>query len=313
MMLNIRRAQQEDRHSIMSVHVDAVTGIQTSFYTTEEIQAWAAPKKPESYEESIRSKEFFVAEADGVIVGFGILNQSTTEIEAVFVSPRAGRRGIGLELLQKLEQRARALGLDELRLNASLNAVPFYKRAGYVGQTQSKYRLSTGVEIGCVPMVKAMKREAELELVAIAQDGELSNPVTCASPWAAMVVEATVELYRRIGYQPPWIGYLAFENGTCVGSCGFKTPPQNNRVEIAYFTFPEHESRGIATQMASELVRLALDQMPAVTVAAQTLPEESASTSILKKLRFHLVSSLEHPEDGLVWEWQRRNTPAGGV
>jgi hypothetical protein len=41
-----------------------------------------------------------------------------------------------------------------------------------------------------------------------------------------------------------------------------------------------------------------------VTVAAQTLPEENASTSILKKLKFSFVGSVEHPEDGLVWEWQ---------
>lgn len=152
-----------------------------------------------------------------------------------------------------------------------------------------------------------------LDLVAIAHDGELPKPLTCASPWAAKVVAATVRLYQRVGYEPPWLGYLAFEDGTCVGTCGFKSPPQDNRVEIAYFTFPEHESRGVATRMASELVHLALDQTPEVTVAAQTLPEESASTSILKKLQFQFVGSLDHPEDGVVWEWQFRKTPARGA
>ncbi len=144
----------------------------------------------------------------------------------------------------------------------------------------------------------------ELELVAIRQGGELAKPVASVSPLAAEIMEATTQLYRAVGYEPPWVGYLAFENGACVGSCGFKSPPRNNRVEIAYFTFPGHESRGIATRMASELIRLALDKMPAVTVAAQTLPEENASTSVLKKLRFRLVGSVEHQEDGLVWEWQ---------
>lgn len=160
-MLNIRRARQEDCQSIMRVHVDAVSGIRTALYTTEEIQAWAAPKKPESYEELIRTKEFFVVEEDRVIVAFGVLNPNSSEVEAVFVSPRAGRRGIGLSVLQKLEERAHALGLEELRLNASLNAVPFYKRAGYVAQAESKYRLSTGVEIACIPMVKAITRSTQ--------------------------------------------------------------------------------------------------------------------------------------------------------
>jgi RimJ/RimL family protein N-acetyltransferase len=107
-----------------------------------------------------------------------------------------------------------------------------------------------------------------------------------------------------MGYEPPWIGYLAIEQETCVGTCGFKSPPHNNRVEIAYFTFPGYESRGVATRMASELIRLALGRMPAVTVAAQTLPEENASTSVLKRLQFRLVGTVEHPEDGPVWEWQ---------
>ena len=121
---------------------------------------------------------------------------------------------------------------------------------------------------------------------------------------AAEVVGATTQLYASAGYEPPWIGYLAFEADTCVGTCGFKSRPQDNRVEIAYFTFPEHESRGVATQMATELIRLAKAKLPAVIVTAQTLPEENASTSILKKLQFRITGTLEHPEDGQVWEWQ---------
>ncbi len=143
-----------------------------------------------------------------------------------------------------------------------------------------------------------------MELIAITETGEPATPIPSAPEIAASVVEATTRLYRAVGYEPPWIGYLAIENGACVGTCGFKSPPQDNRVEIAYFTFPGNESRGVATRMASELIRLAVEKMPAVTVAAQTLPEENASTSILKKLQFRLVGTVEHPEDGLVWEWQ---------
>ena len=148
-----------------------------------------------------------------------------------------------------------------------------------------------------------------LELLAITQNGQLARSVVAAPPIAAEIVEATVQLYRAAGYQPPWIGYLALENNICVGTCGFKSPPQNNRVEIAYFTFPEHEARGVATRMASDLIRVARAELPGVMVAAQTLPEESASTSILKKLGFRLVGTVEHPEDGTVWEWQLDNRP----
>ena len=147
-----------------------------------------------------------------------------------------------------------------------------------------------------------------MELVAITQSGELARPVRSTPPVAAQIVDAMTQLYRAVGYEPPWIGYFAIENDNCVGTCGFKSPPQNNRVEIAYFTFPGHESRGLATRMAAELIRLALAKMPTVTVAAQTLPEENASTSVLKKLQFRFVGTVEHPEDGLVWEWQLTET-----
>lgn len=157
-MLKIRKAQPEDCYSIAIVHVEAVKGIDTTLYTPEEIQAWSVPRKPESYAEAISSKEFVVAE-DGDIVGFGVLNQETAEVEAVYVTPGVGRRGIGREILRKLEQKASALGLKALRLNASLNAAPFYEKAGYVAQERSKYRLLTGVEIACIPMVKSMTRE----------------------------------------------------------------------------------------------------------------------------------------------------------
>ncbi|NOT49548.1 MAG: GNAT family N-acetyltransferase [Acidobacteria bacterium] len=144
----------------------------------------------------------------------------------------------------------------------------------------------------------------ELDFIEIPRDGRYSSPTTESPAIVSNIVGAMTALYGAVGYEPPWIGYLVRENGVFVGTCGFKSPPQDNRVEIAYFTFPEYESRGIATQMAYRLIRIALETRPHVTVAAQTLPEENASTSILKKLNFVFVDTVDHPEDGLVWEWQ---------
>ena len=142
-----------------------------------------------------------------------------------------------------------------------------------------------------------------MELIAIKEDEELAKTITSTPPVATDVVDAMKQLYNLVGFEPPWIGYFAVEDATCVGTCGFKSPPQDNRVEIAYFTFPEYEGRGVATRMAKGLIRMAIEQTPGVTVAAQTLPEENASTSILRKLNFRRVDIIEHPEDGMVWEW----------
>jgi len=122
--------------------------------------------------------------------------------------------------------------------------------------------------------------------------------------FASQVLEATANLYKSVGFEEPWVGYLAVENLIPVGTCGFKSAPRDKRVEIAYFTFPEFEGRGLATAMARELVAIAQRHEPGVVVAAQTLPERNASHRVLEKLGFEVVETIDHPDDGMVLEWQ---------
>lgn len=121
---------------------------------------------------------------------------------------------------------------------------------------------------------------------------------------ARYVCEQTAAAYRKTGFVRPWIGYLAEDDDQVVGTCAFKTPPQEGRVEIAYFTFPDHEGKGIATQMARLLIEKARSTDPSIGITAQTLPQENASTTILRKLNFSR-SGMAHDEDaGEVWEWR---------
>ena len=145
-----------------------------------------------------------------------------------------------------------------------------------------------------------------IELIKITKKGIPAKPI-CSdteeiSELIKEITSSTAELYATVGYVPPWIGYMAVEENECAGTCAFKAPPEKNRVEIAYFTFPGNEGKGIGTRMAQALVRTAFEAIPELVIAAQTLPEENASTSILKKLGFRFAAELEDPEDGKVWE-----------
>lgn len=146
-----------------------------------------------------------------------------------------------------------------------------------------------------------------MRLVPIDRAGTTAAPVQGAPETVAQVVEATVALYERRGFVPPWTGYLAVEGDAIVGTCGFAGPPHAGEVEIAYFTFPGHEGRGIAKRMAGSL--LAMTESAAaqqgVRYIAHTLPEDGPSTSILRALQFELEGPIQHPEDGLVWKWRR--------
>ncbi len=161
-MFVIRRATEEDAEAIGDVHRRSIRELCAVLYPPEVIEAWARPREPQHYSKRIREKDFFVAvDEGGAVIGFGVLNREACEVEAVYVHPEVKRRGVGLKLLRTLEELARASGIESLRLNASLNGVPFYERAGYAWLEQGAHRLANGVEIACVMMSKSLKVEAE--------------------------------------------------------------------------------------------------------------------------------------------------------
>jgi putative acetyltransferase len=79
-------------------------------------------------------------------------------VQGLYVSPSAGRRGVGRQLLRTLEERARAFGLESLGLDSSLNAVAFYERAGFEALERLTKTISPGVERASVRMSKRLPR-----------------------------------------------------------------------------------------------------------------------------------------------------------
>ncbi len=143
-----------------------------------------------------------------------------------------------------------------------------------------------------------------MNLIEISQTGEPAKPINGLPAIAGDFGSNYAAIYKKTGYIRPWTGYVAVIDSQCIGTCGFKSPPENGRVEIAYFTFPEYEGRGYATLMAHMLLEMARITDPHITVIAQTLPQKGASTRILEKIGFKLTGSIHHPEDGEVWEWE---------
>jgi ribosomal-protein-alanine N-acetyltransferase len=151
-----------------------------------------------------------------------------------------------------------------------------------------------------------------VELTPIGRSGEPGGLSIERSSLSQAVCTSTAEMYAKVGFAPPWIGYLAHVDGHVVGTCAFKGPPVAGRVEIAYFTFPSFERRGWATCMARQLYALAKATAPDVLVFAFTAPTPSASTSVLARLGFRFVGAVQHAEDGMGWEWHEplASTPA---
>ena len=144
---------------------------------------------------------------------------------------------------------------------------------------------------------------SRIRLIQIDRSGFPAEEIGPLPEVAQQSCAQTSDLYQRVGFHPPWIGYLALQDGNIVGTCAFTAPSRDDKVEIAYFTFPNFEGRGVATAMARELIVIARSTVPEILVTAHTLPQRNASNAILEKLGFKFFANIDHPEDGKVWEW----------
>ncbi|MFB6118228.1 GNAT family N-acetyltransferase [Halosegnis sp.] len=124
----------------MEVHVAAAEAGGARAYDEATAGEWAArgERSADDYPLEDPASHFVVA-SDGDVAGFGELVPDERAVRAVYVHPDHERRGIGTALLAHLEGYARALKLPKLHLQAWMNAVGFYKQAGYeqVGQGES--------------------------------------------------------------------------------------------------------------------------------------------------------------------------------
>jgi len=114
---------------------------------------------------------------------------------------------------------------------------------------------------------------------------------------------ATADLYRRVGFTPPWVGYVAVADDRPVGGGAFVGAPKDGSVEIAYFTLENEQGQGYASRTASSLVEIARLHSPGIGLKAFTLKEENASTRILRRLGFSMVGTAQDADAGEVWEW----------
>jgi GNAT superfamily N-acetyltransferase len=148
----IRLAAPDDANALADVHRAAVRGL-AGPYTATEIDAWIAGIESAGYVQAMQAGEvFFLAARDDTVLGFAA--RRAAEITALYVHPAATRQGVGGALLTAVEASAWADGHRTLRLDASLPAVPFYRRRGYREVSPVSHTLRDGTPLAAVRMDK---------------------------------------------------------------------------------------------------------------------------------------------------------------
>ncbi|WP_020654368.1 GNAT family N-acetyltransferase [Massilia niastensis] len=157
-MLLRRTATSADLVDLWDLRTRAVRATCAAHYPPDVIDTWCASAAPTALPLLVQAGGALVAEEDGRVVGYAILNTGTGEVDAVFVEPTHQGRGIALDLLRRLEAMACARRLPRMFLSASLNAVPFYERAGFRSVREEVYPHRSGIGIRSVFMEMPLPR-----------------------------------------------------------------------------------------------------------------------------------------------------------
>ncbi|MEX3815413.1 GNAT family N-acetyltransferase [Paraburkholderia sp. BR13439] len=152
-MLTIRKANRDDAFDAWDIRKTSVHAACAEHYPRAALSAWVDGSPGDKWV-SVVERDFYVAVDRGSVVGTGMLTLASGQVDAIFVRPSHMGRGTGRKMLDFLQALAAGHGLDAMRLDATLNAVPFYRNCGWSGDSVSTYRTARGLELACVPMTK---------------------------------------------------------------------------------------------------------------------------------------------------------------
>jgi putative acetyltransferase len=124
-----RLATLDDVPRLFEVRRRSILELAPPAMSIVEAETWAARLTLARMEERFRDLEVWIAEAGGVVAGWGGLRGDF--LESLYTAPEHAGQGIGSALLARLEGLMRERGVDAIRAEASPNALSFYLRRGY--------------------------------------------------------------------------------------------------------------------------------------------------------------------------------------
>ena len=155
-MLEIKRATPDDAERAFEIRREAIRGQCIGAYSAEQMALWTRGRASDGYS-VLMGKQFYMGWLNDEPVVTGMLDLADGEIGALFVLPAYMGQGLGKAMLAHLEGVARQQAIEQVVLDATLNAVSFYRACGYVGDEQAVYRSPSGLVLACVPMVKRLR------------------------------------------------------------------------------------------------------------------------------------------------------------
>lgn len=128
---NVRRWIPADTQELAELFRRSVREVASRDYRPAQIEAWAAaPGDSAAWDERMRARIVFVAEAAGRLMGF-IQFEPPDHIDMTYVHPEHQRMGVASALLAALETEVRSRGAAMLNVEASITSRPFFLARGF--------------------------------------------------------------------------------------------------------------------------------------------------------------------------------------
>ena len=125
--MQLRRYKQSDCRELAELFYNTVHTVNAADYNNEQLNAWATGHADlEAWNKSLLEHYSIVAVDNGIIVGFGDIDQMGY-LDRLYVHADYQGRGIATAICNKLEQSVSG----KIVTHASVTAKPFFEKRGY--------------------------------------------------------------------------------------------------------------------------------------------------------------------------------------
>ena len=126
-----------DTPVLAAIFVAAIEELTGDDYTQAQQEAWAAAADDEvTFGKKLAGELTLIATVQGSPVGFAAF-KGADRIDMLYVHPGVAGQGVGAMLCDALEKLAAARGTKSLLVDASDNALEFFRKRGYVAQQRN--------------------------------------------------------------------------------------------------------------------------------------------------------------------------------
>jgi putative acetyltransferase len=129
--MNLRKYKSGDCSTLAELFYNTVHTINAKDYTDAQLAVWATGNVDLStWDKSFLEHDTIVAEENGTIVGFGVMDDKGY-LDRLYVHKDYQGQGVATAILSELEKNAVAFGITDFNTHASITAKPFFEKCGY--------------------------------------------------------------------------------------------------------------------------------------------------------------------------------------